>query len=278
MARSAAIVLAGGRSVRMGADKAALDWHGSTLLRRVCGIVARAVDGPVIVVRAPGQELPALPASVEVVSDAAPGRGPLQGLYAGLQELAGRAEVSYVSSTDVPFLHPAFVRRVTGPLGDGVDVVLPVIGGHRQTLAAGYRVDLLATVGALLEAGEYRPARLFERCNTLIADHDRLLGDPALARLDPQLDSVRNLNDMEEYRQALLSSPPEIWIDFTDRRRRATRKRSRAWTLAGAATAAGVSLDGRIGANICGSAVDPDPELPLAIGDVVSFVPTYTGT
>ena len=76
------IVLAGGRSSRMGTPKASLEWHGSTLLRRVVGLVARAVDGPVIVVRAPGQELPELPGEVEQVEDAREGRGPLQGLAA----------------------------------------------------------------------------------------------------------------------------------------------------------------------------------------------------
>ena len=50
--RTAGIVLAGGRSTRMGAPKATLEWHGSTLVRRAAGIVARVVDGPVVVVRA----------------------------------------------------------------------------------------------------------------------------------------------------------------------------------------------------------------------------------
>src|SRR5216683_493047 len=58
MSSSAGIVLAGGRSSRMGTPKAALEWHGSTLLRRTAGILARVTDGPVLVVRAPGQELP----------------------------------------------------------------------------------------------------------------------------------------------------------------------------------------------------------------------------
>ncbi len=84
MADAAGIVLAGGRSSRMGRPKAALEWHGSTLLRRVTGIVARAVDGPVVVVRAPGQELPPLPDAITVVEDAREGQGPLQGLAAGL--------------------------------------------------------------------------------------------------------------------------------------------------------------------------------------------------
>ena len=110
----AGVVLAGGRSTRMGRPKASLEWHGSTLLHRVTGIVSRAVDGPVVVVSAPDQELPALPPGVRVAEDAAEGRGPLQGLAAGLAAVVGEAEVAYVSSTDVPLLHPAFVGAVLG--------------------------------------------------------------------------------------------------------------------------------------------------------------------
>jgi molybdenum cofactor guanylyltransferase len=111
MLDAAAIVLAGGRSSRMGSPKAALDWHGSTLLRRVTGIVARSVSGPVIVVSAPGQGLPELDSAVEVVADEREGRGPVQGLAAGFTAIGDRAPIAYVSSTDVPLLHPAFVRR-----------------------------------------------------------------------------------------------------------------------------------------------------------------------
>src|SRR4051812_45001789 len=142
MADAAGIVLAGGRSSRMGTPKAALEWHGSTLLRRIAGIVARSVDGPVVVVRAPGQSLPARPAGVEVVEDAREGRGPLQGLAAGLAAVRDRAPVAYASSTDVPFLHPCFVRRVIGALDADTDVVLPHVAGYPQPLAAAYRTEL----------------------------------------------------------------------------------------------------------------------------------------
>src|SRR5437763_13318300 len=119
----------------MGSPKAALEWHGSSLLRRVSGILARSLAGPVVVVSAPGQTLPLLDSAVEVVADQREGRGPLQGLAAGLAAIGDRAAAAYVSSTDVPLLHPAFVRRVVSALGDEVDVVLPEIEGYRQPLA-----------------------------------------------------------------------------------------------------------------------------------------------
>ena len=142
MLDAAGIVLAGGRSSRMGSPKAALDWHGSTLLRRVTGIVARSVTGPVIVVSARGQSLPSLAGGVEIVTDEREGRGPLQGLAAGLAAIADRAPVAYVSSTDVPLLHPAFIQRVLSALDDDIDVVLPEVGGYRQPLSAAYRTTL----------------------------------------------------------------------------------------------------------------------------------------
>src|SRR6266571_4563990 len=107
MSSSAGIVLAGGRSSRMGTAKAALEWHGSTLLHRTISIVSRVTDGPVLVVRARGQVLPALPADTEVIDDPREGMGPVQGLAAGLAAVTARADIAFVCSTDMPFLHPA---------------------------------------------------------------------------------------------------------------------------------------------------------------------------
>src|SRR5919107_3031506 len=120
------IVLAGGRSSRMGEPKAWLDWHGAPLLRRTCGVVARGTGGPVVVVGAPGQELPELPEGVRIVEDARKGRGPLQGILAGLQ--AVDADVAFVASVDLPLLHPRFVAAVCRG-AEGADVAVPHIGG-----------------------------------------------------------------------------------------------------------------------------------------------------
>src|SRR5215212_10189490 len=175
MAAAAGIVLAGGRSSRMGTPKATLEWHGSTLLRRVTGIVARATGGPVVVVRAPGQDLPALPKGVEVTEDAEEGRGPLQGLAAGLAAVDGRADVAFVSSTDAPLLHPAFVRRVVGALDGEQDVALPQTGGFPHPLAGASTRPCCSPTRPLR-----RSTRRWTRCST--STSRRTIGPRADAR------------------------------------------------------------------------------------------------
>jgi molybdopterin-guanine dinucleotide biosynthesis protein A len=277
---AAGIILAGGRSTRMGRPKALLEWHGSTLLRRVAGIVARAVDGPVVVVRAPGQELPELPPGIEVAQDAREGRGPLEGLAAGLAALGGRAEQAFVSSTDAPLLHPAFVRAVLAAAGrDNVDVALPVAHGHRHPLAAAYRTALLPAVEELIAAERLRPGLLFERCRVRELGERELLADRELARADPDLLSLLNVNDPADYESALARSAPEVSV-----RRSGTLAggegapvRVRAATLGVAATAAGVTLDGHVVAALNGDPVGRDPLTPLAAGDTVAFLAAGAG-
>ena len=146
----------------MGRPKAALEWHGSTLLRRTVGIVARATGGPVVVVRASGQELPDLPRGTQVVDDPRQGKGPVQGIAAGLTALEGQAEAAFISSTDMPFLHPAFVRRVLRAVHEGADVGLPIARGYPQPLAAAYRTSLAPIAEQLVKEERLRPAFLFE--------------------------------------------------------------------------------------------------------------------
>jgi molybdenum cofactor guanylyltransferase len=280
MSTAAGIVLAGGRSSRMGTPKAALEWHGSTLLHRVAGLVARGVDGPVVVVRAPGQRLPGLPAAVEVVEDAREGRGPLQGLAAGLAALDGRAEVAYASSTDAPLLHPAFVRRVVGALVDDVDVVLPRAGGFPHPLAAAYRTTLLPAVERLLAADRLRPAFLFDECRVLRLDEQALLADAALAAADPALDSVLNVNEPADYEAVRARPAPEVTVQRFGPLARdggGGPQALRAATLGAAADVAGVELDEHVVAALNGDQISRDRELPLATGDTIAFMAADAG-
>ncbi len=277
---AAGIVLAGGRSSRMGTPKASLQWHGSTLLRRVTGIVGRAVNGPVIVVRAPGQPLPQLAPGVEVAEDPVEGRGPLQGLAAGLAAVGERAETAFLSSTDVPLLHPYFVARVLAAMDDDADVVLPVARGYPQPLAAAYRVSLLPTIEGLLAQERLKPAFLFDACRVRRLSDDELLDGSRLARLDPSLDSVLNLNEPADYEAALARPLPAVRIQRFGALRRAAPdgpSEVHAATLGQAASAAGIELDEHVVAALNGDQISRDAELPLASGDLIAFLAADAG-
>jgi molybdenum cofactor guanylyltransferase len=266
----------------MGRSKAALEWHGSTLLQRVVGIVARVVDGPVVVVRAPGQELPALPSGVTIAADAREGRGPLQGLAAGLSAVGDDAGWAYVSSTDVPLLHPAFVAVVLHAAErEDVDVALPVAHGFRHPLAAAYRTALLPEVERLIAEDRMKPAFLFERVRVRELGEAELLRDRELAEADPELLSLLNVNDPSEYERARARSAPAVTV-----RRFGALARDgagivpqpvRAATLGSAAAAACVVLDRHVVAALNGDQISRDPEYPLASGDAVAFLAADAG-
>jgi molybdopterin-guanine dinucleotide biosynthesis protein A len=203
----------------------------------------------------------------------------VQGIAAGLAALAGRAEVAFVSSTDMPFLHPAFVRRVLRAAHEGADVGLPVARGYPQPLAAAYRTALAPVAGKLVEAQRLRPAFLFEECVVTRLDEAALRADPVLAALDPGLDSVVNVNEPADYEAARARPAPEVTVQrfgtLADGHR--GPHLVRAATVAGAAAATGLSLDGHVVAALNGDQITRDGEVPLATGDMVFFLAADAG-
>lgn len=263
----------------MGTAKAGLDWHGSTLLRRTVGVLARVVDGPVVVVRAPHQPLPSLPTAVEVLDDPVEGRGPLQGIAVGLAAVADRCDVAFVCSTDLPLLHPAFVRRVLACLDDG-DVALPVVRGFRQPLAAGYRTRLAQRAADLLADDRDRPAFLLEGADVRLLDDDMLLADARLRAVDPDLDSVLGVNDPTAYEQACARPAPEVRVQRTGvlaTQGGGGTTTVRAATLGAAATAVGLLLDRHLLAAVDGDQVVRDIQAPLVQGDTITFLSADAG-
>jgi molybdopterin-guanine dinucleotide biosynthesis protein A len=194
--KAGGIVLCGGQSRRMGRPKAWLPMGRELLLQRVVRIV-REVAQPVVVVAAPRQDLPPLPSEVQVVHDKREGRGPLEGLAAGLRRIQDLgADAAYLSSTDVPFLSAGFVEKVLSLLGESW-IAVPLVGEQHHPLAGVYRTACLAAIDRLLAADRLRPIFLFDQVPT------RLIGADELTGVDPALDSVRNVNSPEDYQLAL---------------------------------------------------------------------------
>jgi molybdopterin-guanine dinucleotide biosynthesis protein A len=190
----------------MGAPKLSLPFGPELMLERVTRLLASVVS-PLVVVAAPGQKLPPLPRDVLVARDDREGRGPLEGLAAGWSAMPKEVDAVYATSCDVPLLRPAFVRRMIELLGDH-DIAVPVSGGYHHPLAAVYRRSALSHVRELLAADRLRPLFLFEMSRT------REVQPEELVDIDPDLESLENLNHPEDYFRALaragFEAPPEI--------------------------------------------------------------------
>jgi molybdopterin-guanine dinucleotide biosynthesis protein A len=207
----AGILLAGGRSQRMGRDKASLPWHGSTLARRAVGLLARVAEPPVIVVCAPDQALPPLPDWVEVAYDPEPGLGPLAGLAVGLAAAGPRAEAAAVCAVDAPLAHPVVLAALLGALA-AAPAVVPLRDGRPQPLFAVYRTELAFLAAALVADGERRASQLGERAGARLVEPFELLIVDDVAAFDPELASFLSFDDPSAYAAALAAAQPRVRI------------------------------------------------------------------
>jgi molybdopterin-guanine dinucleotide biosynthesis protein A len=191
--RRAAIVLCGGGSARMGADKAGLRFGRGTLLSRAV-LLARSCCDEVIVVAPRGRRLPPLPRGVRVARDRDAGRGPLEGLAAGLA--ASRAPVAVAIPCDAPFLAPALLEALLAAVEGGAAAAAPVVKGRLEPLPSAYRTRLAPAAAALCDAGA-------RRLDSLAASvRARRIPEATVRRLDPALDSFRDCDTPAAYAAA----------------------------------------------------------------------------
>jgi molybdopterin-guanine dinucleotide biosynthesis protein A len=185
-----AIVLCGGRSTRMGRDKASLPFGGETLLARVVRLVREVADDVVLVAR----EGQTLPAGFEAVRDPPEGLGPLAGLMVGLRHV--RADRSFVTACDTPFLRAALIERLLD-LGAGYDAAVPVIDGHFMVTTAVYARSVAPVAEALVASRALRTRDLLDLIRA------RYLQPDELRDVDPDLESFLTCNTPESYAAAL---------------------------------------------------------------------------
>lgn len=178
----------------MGTSKALLPFGPETMLQRVVRLLSQVV-APIVAVAAADQVLPELPADVIVTRDEQAGRGPLEGLRAGLKALPADVEAAYVTSCDVPLLVPAFVQQML-QFAERFDVAVIELDGFAHPLSAVYRRTTLPHVEELLANNRLRPAFLFEAVKTRRVH-------PMEVTSDPELHTLQNLNTPEDYAKAL---------------------------------------------------------------------------
>ncbi len=155
-----AVILAGGKSSRMGQPKALLRFAGEPLIVHMVRRLGRLFSDTVVVA-APEQVLPALPSTI--VRDDVAHQGPVGGIYYGLK--AARREICFVTSCDAPFLNLRLIAYLMAQISD-YDVVVPFTQNRFQPLHAVYRKQVAPLLKEQLERGELRPIFLYDKVRT----------------------------------------------------------------------------------------------------------------
>ncbi len=180
-----AVILAGGKSSRLGHNKALQRIGDRTLIQRVVDRLG-TVSSEIIVVTADGTEISVSSAvSLRTVADVHIGRGPLVGLYSGLA--ASTCQQAVVVGCDMPFISVGLLEYMS-QLSSSFDVVVPRIEDKVEPLCAVYSRSCLPAVGELLERDELRINRLFNMVKV------RYVGEAEINRFDPRHLSFFNIN------------------------------------------------------------------------------------
>jgi molybdopterin-guanine dinucleotide biosynthesis protein A len=182
-----AFVLAGGKSSRMGTDKALLQLGGQALIVHALAL-ARSVTNDVKIVGDPEK----FASFGNVVPDKYAERGPLGGIHAAL--LSSATDCNLILGVDLPFVEPRFLSfLVSEAETSGAVVTLPSTGGHMQTLCAVYRKEFLGPAEVALAAGRNRIDALFPAIRV------RLINEQEVTAAGFNSSMFRNLNTPEEW-------------------------------------------------------------------------------
>lgn len=195
------IILAGGKSTRLGREKALEKIGGESLIERVIGRVA-PLSTEVILVMRPQQPTLSVPAQpkVKAVTDLYPGKGSLGGIYTGLHYSSSFQNL--VVACDMPFLNEALLRHLI-ELSPDFDVVIPLVEGNTEPLHGIYSKNCLAPIEALLKQGKLRIVDFFPSVRVRYID----VGE--VDRFDPQHLSFFNINTEEDLAKATILAEKE---------------------------------------------------------------------
>jgi molybdopterin-guanine dinucleotide biosynthesis protein A len=186
------ILLAGGRSSRMGKDKARLKLDGELMILQSIARKLLTISDEVIIAT-DGRRYDDLGARVKWADDVYPGAGSLVGLYSGLREAS--SDYALVVACDMPFLNLDLLHYMIA-LPRSYDVLAPRIGTKVEPLHAIYSKRCLRPIKRLLEAGHKKIIDMFTEVQVCY------LPPEVVERYDPKHRSFFNINSPEQLAEA----------------------------------------------------------------------------
>jgi molybdopterin-guanine dinucleotide biosynthesis protein A len=192
-------IQAGGRSSRMGRDKALIPLAGKRLIEHVLDHLQGLSDDLFITTNQPG---PLEDLRIRLVPDEDPGRGALYGLQTALQ--AAQHDDVLIVACDMPFLQLALIEHLFSMAGQA-DVIIPEQDGRFEPMLALYRASTcLPEIGRALKEQQFRMISFFPSVTVLPIDPE------VIDRYDPHRLSFFNINTPEDIQHAeeMLSNFP----------------------------------------------------------------------
>lgn len=191
------IILAGGKSRRVGKGKALLKIGDKRIIEMVVEKLEATFDDTLIVTGSPFnyQFL-----GVKVIRDIVPEKGPLGGIYTGL--LSSKSEYNFICACDMPFLNTRLLKFMASEVTN-CDLVVPVVGGFVEPLHSIYSKRCLSAIKSHLEVDDLKVKNFFSEVKC------RYLSEDLIRRYDPDLLSFLNLNTPK-----MLKLAREMWMKF----------------------------------------------------------------
>jgi len=187
------IILAGGKSLRLGRSKSLENIGGRSLIQWVVDCLA-ILSTEIIVATNQGEVFPcSSPVKIRMVADIYPGKGPLAGIYSGLR--ASSSSQAIIVGCDTPFLNVSLLAYMAKNI-DQYDVVLPRIGEMVEPLCAVYSKSCLVSIKALLEQNKLRVSKLFGAVKV------RYIEEGEINIFDPEHLSFFNINSQADLEKA----------------------------------------------------------------------------
>jgi len=196
------IILAGGKSSRLGRSKALQVIEGKSLIQWVVDRLA-ILSTEIIIATAHGEAIScSSTVRIKTVADSYPGKGPLVGIYSGL--IASSSSRAIVVGCDTPFLSVGLLEYMT-QICSTFDVVVPRIKNKLEPLCAVYSKNCSGPIQELLEQDELRIRKLFSMVKVKYVEEDEVNS------FDPEHLSFFNINSQDDLEKARKLAAKRRW-------------------------------------------------------------------
>lgn len=184
------VILAGGKSSRMGTDKCLMEFQGEKMISRAMDVFRGLFSEIIIVTNLP---LEYLDQDARIVTDIFPGKGPIGGIHTGL--FFSSTEHAFFAACDMPFFNTEFISYMISRIGN-YDIVVPDTEKGFQPLHAVYSRKCLNRIKSLILEDRLKVTGFYKSFRVLPISREEI------ARFDPEGRTFFNVNTPEDLKSA----------------------------------------------------------------------------